>query len=94
LIDLLKWCKIGVYDRYPKNMTTHTKRKKVNFMVDTRVITMMAEFLPTGMRSDFVNEALSEALIKFKKKKACEGIAGLKLDIKNEEIFELKNYGR
>lgn len=75
-------------------MAQKTERKKVNFMVDSKVLTILNEFVPAGMRSDFVNEALNAGLTKFKKKKAAKGIAGIKIKMNDEEIIELKNHGR
>lgn len=49
-----------------------TKRKRVNFMIDQNLVEEMASLIPSGERSDFVNEALENALTIWSRKKAFE----------------------
>ncbi len=48
------------------------KRKRINFMIDQNLMEEMASLIPSGERSDFVNEALENALIIWSRKKAFE----------------------
>lgn len=63
--------------------------------------TLMAEisiYIPAGERSDFVNEAIEEALADYKQEKAFEEMDKLRkeanLYLSTEEIIRLKNDGR
>lgn len=49
-----------------------TKRKKVNFMIDEDLIDRLETLIPSGERSDFLNEAMNEALTDYGRKKAFE----------------------
>jgi hypothetical protein len=79
-------------------MAKTLNRKKVNFMVDVTILGSLEELVPAGSRSDFINESLSRAILRFKKGKAVEGIRKLatksKLKLSSEEIRKLRNYGR
>ena len=46
------------------------KRKKVNFMVDEEIIERLEQLIPSGERSDFMNEAMNEKLKQFGRDKA------------------------
>ncbi len=74
------------------------ERKKVNFMINQQILIKLEDAVPSGKRSDFVNQALEEALIHYSRKKAIEGmdILGkkIKLKITDKEIKKLRNYGR
>ena len=79
-------------------MAKTKNRKKVNFMIDHKILARIQELIPQGARSDFVNGAIDDALITYSRKKAFEGIRKLaksaKLSMTTEEIIKLKNYGR
>lgn len=49
-----------------------TKRKRINFMIDQNLVEEMTSLIPSGERSDFVNEALENALTIWSRKKAFE----------------------
>lgn len=74
------------------------ERKRVNFMINKWILTRMNEFIPARKMSDFVNEALEEAIGQFSRKKAIEGMDQLasshKFRMSTEEFIKLKNYGR
>ncbi len=73
-------------------------RQKINFMIDENIMVEVKQYIPDGERSNFVNEALVEALENFKRHKAIEGIEKIrkkaKLKMSDAEINSLKNYGR
>lgn len=60
----------------PKLLTA--KRKKMNFMVNEDIIMRLESLIPSGGRSDFVNEAMEEALAAYGRKKAFEFIETFK----------------
>ena len=74
------------------------ERKKTNFMVSKSLLVEIKQYVPEGQRSDFVNEALEEAVSLFKRKKACEEMEKLRQEMgvtmPTEEFIKLKNYGR
>lgn len=74
------------------------ERKRVNFMINKWILTRMNELVPSRKMSDFVNEALEEAIENFARRKAVEGIAELRvknrIKMTTEEMIKLKNYGR
>lgn len=67
-------------------------------MVNKWILTRMNELIPARKMSDFVNEALEEAIKHFGRKKAIEGMdklaSGHKFRMSTEEFIKLKNYGR
>ncbi len=77
---------------------TKGSRKKVNFMLDEKIILKIKQYVPQGERSDFVNEVLEEALDLLARTLACESMDRLReenpVSITTEEFIELKNYGR
>lgn len=79
-------------------MATTTDRKKVNYMIDRDVFNKIEQYVPAGKRSDFVNEALNEAIIQYGRRKASEEMDKLrkkaKISMTTEEFIKLKNYGR
>lgn len=80
------------------NPMLRSNRQKINFMVDKDLIIEIKTFVPEGERSNFVNNALEEALDVFKRKRASEEMDKLResLNIKmsTKEMLKLKNYGR
>ena len=80
------------------SLTKKGKRKKTNFMVDEKLLFEIKQYIPDGERSNFVNEALEDAIDLFRRRKAVEGMEELrqKMQVKmsTEEFIELKNYGR
>ncbi len=79
-------------------MAPSSGRVKMNFMIDARVVEKMEMMIPSGQRSDFVNECLEDALTKFSRNLAFEGMRKMakkmKLKLSTKEIIKLKNYGR
>lgn len=79
-------------------MTRTTERKKTNFMVNYNILASLKEFIPNGQRSDFINDALEEAISKFKRKLAGrrmdERRKRLGLHISTGKLIKLKNEGR
>lgn len=73
-------------------------RKKVNFMIDYEILEMLDGFVPKGLRSDFVNEALEKGISILKRQIAFQNMDKLKKEYKlkmsEEEIIKLKSYGR
>jgi len=73
-------------------------REKVNFMISKDVLAELKEWIPAGERSDFVNEALEEAVLDFQRRKASASMDAFreknKLSMTTAEIIRLKNYGR
>lgn len=79
-------------------MITSSQRKKMNFMVDRKIVIELQEWIPQGERSDFVNKALQEAMLCYKRIKAGEKMETLrkkaKIRLSTAEIIKLKNHGR
>lgn len=79
-------------------MITSSQRKKINFMVDRKIVIELQEWIPQGERSDFVNKALQEAMLRYKRIKASEKMETLrkkaKIRLSTVEIIKLKNHGR
>ncbi len=67
-------------------------------MIDARVVETLEMTIPTGKRSDFVNEILEAGLLRYRRQKAIEGMDRLAKEvnwkISTKEIIKLKNYGR
>lgn len=74
------------------------KRSKVNFMVNKDIFIEIKTWIPSGERSDFVNDALQEAIFRYKRKSASAMIDGLrekaKIRMSTAEMIKRKNYGR
>lgn len=72
--------------------------KKVNYMMNPRVIEDIEATIPKGERSHFVNEVVEEGLIRYKRKKAFSEMEKLRqelnLSMSTAEIIRLKNEGR
>lgn len=77
---------------------SRVQRERVNFMVDHGTICELREWIPEGERSDFINEALENALVAFKRRKAFQGMDELrkraKIRMSDKEIRKYRNYGR
>lgn len=67
-------------------------------MIRDDLIAEMATYIPSGERSDFVNEAIEEAIQDYKTRKAFAGMDALrkkyKLRLSTQEFIRLKNEGR
>lgn len=50
--------------------TATSQRKRANFMINVPLLEQMETLIPTGERSDFVNEALEEKMIDLSRTKA------------------------
>lgn len=80
------------------SITTQADRKRMNFMIDVKLVKELEEVIPSGERSNFINEALTEAITQLSRQKAIEGLKKIrennKVKLSNKEILELINYGR
>lgn len=80
------------------NTVTQTDRKRMNFMIDVKLVKELEEVIPAGERSNFINGALNEAITQLSRQKAIEGLKKIresnKVKLSNKEILELINYGR
>lgn len=67
-------------------------------MIDKNILIRIEQLMPLGKRSDFVNNALNESLVRFGRKKASEAMdecAGQNtIRLTTAEIIKLKTYGR
>lgn len=67
-------------------------------MIDTQVIEDLERFIPSGERSDFINEVLEEKLIKFGRQKASELIDEFRrkhpMKMTNKQILKIIHDGR
>jgi len=75
------------------------QRKRLNFMVDPSVAEELSQTIPSGERSDFVNNAIDQALIRFSREKAYEETKQLreKLNLKigsDEKLYKIIREGR
>lgn len=75
-----------------------SKREKINFMLNRDILVELKQWIPAGERSNFVNGALQEAIIQFKREKAFKAMDELrekaKIRMTTKEFIRLKNYGR
>ena len=67
-------------------------------MIDQDLLIEFVELVPGGERSDFVNGALLEAVSRFKRARAMEGMDAFsrenKWSMTEKEIRKARNYGR
>ena len=67
-------------------------------MVNQELLAEVRIFIPEGERSNFVNKAISDALVDYKRQKAFDDMAKLrketKLSMTTKEFIRLKNEGR
>ena len=67
-------------------------------MIRYDVLEAIEKFVPTGQRSNFVNEAIEKAISILKREIAFKEMDKLrdkhKLKMSDKEIIRLKNYGR
>jgi hypothetical protein len=75
------------------------RRKRLNFMVDPSVAEELNQLIPTGNRSNFVNNAIEQALVRFSREKAYEETQQLreKLNLKigsDEKLYKIIREGR
>lgn len=74
------------------------ERKRTNFMINVQILGQIEKIVPQRKRSDFVNQALEEAINSCLRKKAVESMDVLAkqndLRMSTEEFVKLKNYGR
>lgn len=80
-------------------MTYTTKtRKRLNFMIDENILKGLNSLIPAGQKSNFINEAIEEKIIKYGKQKAFESIeiirSNLKLNMNTKEILKAIKDGR
>ena len=64
--------------------TAVAQRKRVNFMINTKLLEELAGMVHAGERSDFVNEALEEKIVNWGRRKA--------LELMNESIKKEKKF--
>lgn len=53
-------------------MKKHLDRQKVNFMISKELLAQFYQLVPSGERSDVMNEALEEFIISYGRRKAIE----------------------
>lgn len=74
------------------------ERRRINFMVNIEILGQIEKIVPQRKRSDFVNEALREALNRCLRRKAAEGMDALAkqhdFHLSTEEFVKMKDYGR
>lgn len=79
-------------------MAKKLDRKKINFMVDNALLAQFFQIVPSGERSDFVNQALKVALTDYGRKRAASEMdklcESMNLKFSTDEFFKLKNHGR
>lgn len=67
-------------------------------MVNVDLMEALHYLVAAGERSNFVNDALEESMIRFRREKAFEAMDELrktaKIRMSTEEMIKLKNYGR
>ncbi len=59
-------------------MKGNNKRQRSNFTIKISVLEELESLVPSGQRSEFVNNAIEEAMKDFARKKALESIKKLK----------------
>ena len=77
-------------------MKKHFNREKVNFMISKEILMQFRQLIPAGERSDFINEALEEAIIDYGRRKAIEGMRRLSeenLNISTKEFLKTRHDG-
>lgn len=79
-------------------VATKSRRKKVNFMIEQKLFEDLESLIPAGERSDFMNDALEEAIIDFSRKKASKWMEEFKeknkIKMTTKEILKTIRYGR
>ena len=53
-------------------ITDTTRRKRINLMISEDLLDQLEEVVSSGERSDFVNEAVEEKLLRWSRRKAFE----------------------
>lgn len=81
-------------------VTAKTRNRiRVNYMISHPLLKELEELIPRGERSDFINEAIEEALTRFSRKKAGEEMDKLRkaLHLKlgnDKQLLKEIHYGR
>ena len=74
------------------------RRHKVNFMLKQYVLQDLKQSVPSGQRSDFVNKAIEQALVREKRMQAFHSLDEIKkaksARLSTEELIQMKNEGR
>lgn len=77
---------------------THVKRRKINYMMNEDVLDRMEKLVPSGERSDVVNQAVDEWLLEYGRKKALQWTREYKMKQKKawstKEILKIIHDGR
>lgn len=79
--------------------TATSQKKRVNFMIDIRILEDLEQLVPSGDRSNLVNTLLEERLIDLSRAKAFELIDEFKKKhrhkkMSDEELLKDIRYGR
>lgn len=77
-------------------MKKHLDRQKVNFMISKELLAQFYQLVPSGERSDCINEALDEYLTNYGRRKAIEGMRRLSeqnLSISTKEFLKQRHEG-
>ena len=73
-------------------------RKKLNFMVDVRLVAELQQTIPEGERSNFINDLISDGLIRYKRRKAFTDMDRLRdesnLRMSTEDLLNARDYCR
>lgn len=73
-------------------------RKKLNFMIDVRLVVELQRTIPEGERSNFINELIENGLIHYKRQKAFADMDQLRdesdLRLNTSTILKARDYGR
>ena len=80
-------------------MNYTTARRRMNFMLNVNLVDTLQQLVPSGERSDFINEAVEKALKCLSREKAFEEGTKLRdrLNLKigsDEELLKKIRYGR
>lgn len=71
-------------------MKKHSNREKVNFMISKEILVQFRQLIPSGERSDFVNDALEDAIIDYGRRKASEAMD--KIAMESGRKFSTKDF--
>ncbi|QQR54329.1 hypothetical protein IPG41_03940 [Candidatus Peregrinibacteria bacterium] len=74
------------------------RRKRINCMMDSDLLDRLGELIPPGERSDFVNEAVEEKLLRWGRQKAFEELEKFKakhpLKMSNKQMLKMIHESR
>lgn len=71
-------------------MKKYSSREKVNFMISKEILVQFRQLIPAGERSDFMNDALKEAITDYGRRKASEAMDEIAMG--NDRKFSTKDF--